>query len=416
MLPAQEFYILPTPDYHPLLSPPGPKRYTLTIMDNVFSSIAIIIVVSALSACFGILSRQPIVVAYIAAGVVLGPWGFSVVKNVHLVNDISHIGVVLLLFLAGLVLHPQRLLALFRKTMFITVLAGLVCSGVMFGLMLLWHYSVTESLLAGAAMLFSSTILVVKLLPTTTLHQQRMGSLCIAILVAQDLLAIALLLLLKGDRPDSWIAGVLMLAKGVAVITVIMLVEQFVIRPLMKRIDYYHEVLLLLSLGWCLGVAVATDYLGFSHEIGAFVAGLALARSPISLFLSEGLKFFRDFFLVLFFFTLGAGIDLGILRSVWMTALVGGVALLIVKPLLYRWLFIRSGESIPFSTEIGTRLGQSSEFSLIVAVVALDHGIISAQVSQLIQVITIFTMIVSSYLTVAFFPSPLGVKGKLLQE
>ena len=88
-------------------------------MDTVFFSIAIIIVVSAVSACLGVLSRQPIVVAYIAAGILLGPWGVSLVRNVELIKEISHIGVVMLLFLAGVVLHPQRLLILFRKTILI---------------------------------------------------------------------------------------------------------------------------------------------------------------------------------------------------------------------------------------------------------------------------------------------------------
>ena len=385
-------------------------------MEHVFFSIAIIIVVSAVSATLGILSRQPIVVAYIAAGVLLGPWGFSVIKNIEMIREISHIGVIMLLFLAGVVLHPQRLLALFRKTVLITVTAGIICSMAVAGLLLVWHFPLVESILAGVALLFSSTILVVKLLPTTTLHQQRMGSLCIAVLVAQDLLAIAILLFLNGERPDSLLRSILTPLMGIAGIALVMLGEQFVIRPLMKKTEYYHEVLLLLALGWCFGVAVLADAAGFSHEIGAFIAGLSLARSPISFFISEGLKFFRDFFLVLFFFTLGAQIDLSIIRVVWAPALMCALMLLGLKPLLYRWLFMRTGENGQFSTEIGIRLGQSSEFSLIVAVVAAGQAHISTNISQLIQVTTIFTMIISSYITVAFFPSPLGARGKLKQD
>lgn len=385
-------------------------------MEHVFFSIAIIIVVSAVSATLGILSRQPIVVAYIAAGVILGPWGFSIVENVELINEISHIGVIMLLFLAGVVLHPHRLLTLFRKTMLITLTVGIICSLAVTGLLLVWHFPLVESLLAGIALLFSSTILVVKLLPTTTLHQQRMGSLCIAVLVAQDLMAIAILLFLDGERPDSVFRSILIPLMGIAGIALVMVGEQFVIRPIMKKTEYYHEVLLLLALGWCFGIAVLADTAGFSHEIGAFIAGLSLARSPISFFISEGLKFFRDFFLVLFFFTLGAQIDLSIIRMVWAPALMCALMLLGLKPLLYRWLFMRTGENGQFSTEIGIRLGQSSEFSLIVAIVAAGQAHISTNVSQFIQVTTIFTMIISSYITVAFFPSPLGTKGKLKQD
>lgn len=392
------------------------ERYNSSTMEEIFSSIAVIIVVSALSACLGVITRQPIVVAYIAAGILLGPWGISVVKNVDLINDMSHIGVVLLLFLAGIVLHPQRLFSLFKKTMLITLSAGGICTVLLGGLLYMLKFSPVESLIGGGALLFSSTILVVKLLPTTTLHQQRMGSLCIAILVAQDLLAIAFLLFLKGERPDSWFGGFMMIGRGIVATAVILLAEQFLIRPLMKKIEYYHEVLMLLTLGWCFGISVGAKALGFSHEIGAFIAGLALARSPIAFYLSEGLKFFRDFFLVLFFFTLGAGIDLEVLLSMWRVVLAGGVILLVIKPALFRWLFIKSGEEPQFSKEIGVRLGQSSEFSLIVAIVAAKGGMICSELSQLIQGITILTMIVSSYLTVAFFPSPLASNRQLKQD
>lgn len=385
-------------------------------MDNVFFSIAIIVVVSSLSACAGILTRQPIVVAYIIAGIILGPWGLSLVRNTDIINEISHIGVVMLLFLAGIVLHPQRLVTLFRKTLLILLSAAILCTAVITALLLLWKFPPVEAVIAGTALLFSSTILVVKLLPTTTLHQKRMGSLCIAILVAQDLLAIAILLFFNGQHPETLGAGLLIPLKGVVFIALVLITEQFVIRPIMVKIEYYHEVLLLLALGWCFGASVAAQKIGFSHEIGAFVAGLSLARSPISYFLSEGLKFFRDFFLVLFFFTLGAQIDLKVIGQIWAPALVSGLLLLAIKPVLYRWLFIRSGETRQTSNEIGVRLGQSSEFSLIVAIVAEKEGFLGPAVSQLVQVTTIFTMVVSSYLTVAFFPSPLASRAKLKQD
>jgi Kef-type K+ transport system membrane component KefB len=385
-------------------------------MDHVFFSISLIIVMSALFACFGVVSRQPIVVAYIAAGIVLGPWGLSYVKNIDMINEISHIGVVMLLFLAGIVLHPQRLLALFKSVTLILLVSSLVSTLVLCLIFFLWGFSYFESIIAGTALLFSSTILVIKLLPTTTLHQKRMGSLCIAILVAQDMLAIVLLLFFNGERPDTFTDGLLIPLRGIAFIAGVLLLEQSLIRFVMRKIEYYHEVLLLLALGWCFGVSVIAEKIGFSHEIGAFIAGLSLARGPLSYFLSEGLKFFRDFFLVLFFFTLGAQIDFSLLRTIWAPALSGAVCILVMKPLLYRWLFIRTGETKKFGTEIGVRLGQASEFSLIVAVVATRQAMIRAEVSQMIQVTTIVTMIVSSYITVAFFPSPLSAKTELKQD
>jgi Kef-type K+ transport system membrane component KefB len=385
-------------------------------METIFFDIAVITVAAGAMAYLSLLARQPIIIGYILAGVALGPWGMSVVKHVEFIDEISHVGVTLLLFLAGLVLHPRRLIVLFRQTVAVTLVSALVFAVITAAVALAWGFGRREALLVGVSLMFSSTILVIKLMPTLTLHQQRMGSMCIAILVAQDLIAVMVLFLVSGPESHLPLDGVLAPVAGGAFIALAFVLERYVLRPMMHRIEHYHEALFLVALAWALAMALVARWVGFSDEVGAFVAGVALARSPIAAFLSEGLKFFRDYFLVLFFFALGAQMDLLLLQRMLVPAALLAFCIVIIKPTVYTLLLRWSGEKLPFGREVGIRMSQSSEFSLIVALTAVEGGMIGERTSQLIQLTTILTMIVSSYATVLLFPTPLGLKRGLKQD
>lgn len=184
----------------------------------------------------------------------------------------------------------------------------------------------------------------------------------------------------------------------------------------MQRVDRFHEMIFIIGLGWCFGVAVVFKLAGLSYEIGAFFAGVAIARHPISLFISEQLKPLRDFFLVLFFFSLGAKLNLAIIRSLWLPSLVLAVIFVIVRPWLFD-IFLRLVKvENSLAKEASVRLGQMSEFSLLIAIVAYELGIMNNQASQFIQLVTIFTIIASSYIVVFSYPTPIGVKEKLIQD
>lgn len=381
-----------------------------------FVDLGIVVVCSAILSWLALLLRQPIIVAYLLCGVLVGPWGFRLVGEVGFIDAVSRIGVTLLLFLAGIVLHPRRLMELFRQTI-------LIALGACFSTFLLaalfayfWGFHPKDSLYVGLALMFSSTILVVKLLPTTTLHQRKMGSASIAILIAEDLIAVGLLILMGTSMTGGAADLGLLPLKGLVLIGAVLVFEQFVLRRIMIFCDRFHETLYLLALAWCFGVAMAAARLGFSYEIGAFIAGVALARSPISLFLSEGLKPFRDFFLVLFFFVLGAKVDLFVAQKVLVPALVLGALFVLVKPVILYTLFRTGGESAGFAREIGLRLSQTSEFSLIVAHMGLVTGIMSTEASHLVELVTILTMIVSCYLVIFLYPTPLGTLKQLKQD
>jgi Kef-type K+ transport system membrane component KefB len=263
--------------------------------------------------------------------------------------------------------------------------------------------------------MFSSTIVGLKLLPTTVLHHRHTGEIMISILLLQDVIDIVLLLVLQaGIGQHALLADVGRLALALlGVCGLAYLVERYVLLPLIARFDVIQEYIFLLAIGWCLGLAELSVWLGLSHEIGAFVAGVALASSRISLFIAENLKPLRDFFLIIFFFTLGAGLDIKLLVDVLVPAIVLAAVVLALKPWVFRWLLSNAGESPPRAMEIGMRLGQGSEFTLLIAVLALETGVVRHQAAHLLELTTILSMMVSMYLIVWRYPTPIAVRDDL---
>lgn len=386
-------------------------------MDNFFFDIGFVVVASAVLSWFALKLHQPIIIAYIICGVIVGPSGLSLIKGVDFLDSVSRIGITLLLFLAGLVLHPRELAKLFKETSLITLISSVLSFLATFIFCIAWGFSHRESLIIGLVMMFSSTILVVKLLPTITLHQREMGAVSIAILIMQDMLAVGMLMFMNISKAGVTFSGIgFFVLKGVLLVAGVFLIERYILRPALESCETFHETLFLMTLGWCLGVAMLSEWLGYSLEMGAFIAGISLAQSSISLFLSEGLKPFRDFFLVLFFFVLGARMDLSALKGLIVPALLLGIIILVLRPLIFRMLFRWQGREKAFSKEIGFRLGQASEFSLIISVLALQIGQIGAHAAQLVQLSTLFTMIISSYIMIFFYPTPLGLRKGLKQD
>ena len=195
-----------------------------------------------------------------------------------------------------------------------------------------------------------------------------------------------------------------------------LLVVRYVLLPLIARFDRFHEYIFLLAVGWCLGMAEAAKALGLSEEIGAFIAGITIATSPISQYIAVNLKPLRDFFLILFFFAVGARFDLAMLEQIWLPAVVLAVLVLTLKPVTYRWLFKGMSESSNMAWDLGFRLGQASEFSLLIAYVAVAAGLISTEASMLVQATTIMTLLASSYIVVLNYPTPIAISDRLRRD
>lgn len=369
-------------------------------------------------ATVALMTRQSLLVAYIALGVLFGPWGLQWISDPDVITHMSDIGIIFLLFLLGLNLDPKSLVHLLKNTMVVTLVSSLIFGILGYGIAYAFHYTVVESLVVAACMMFSSTIIGLKLLPTTILHHQRTGEVVISILLLQDIIAILVMMGLDayGGAGDVKIKLLVMVLGLPGLFVFCMLFERFVLIKLIAKYDRIQEYIFLLAIGWCLGIAELAAVMGLSHEIGAFIAGICIATSPISLFIAESLKPLRDFFLILFFFSLGAALNIQVLESVIVPTVILAVVMMVMKPIVFRFLLKGTHEAKDRALEIGVRLGQVSEFSLLVAYVAKQQAVIGDSAYYLIQAATILTFILSSYIIVMKYPTPISLSEKLRKD
>jgi len=387
-------------------------------MSSMAFSIFVIFVGAAVLTTLALYARQAMLVAYILLGVMLGPWGFGLISDTALIEDIANIGIMFLLYLLGLDLLPQQLWRMLGEALRVTLVSSALFCSLGFAMGWFFGFPVWDALLIGIVFVFSSTIIGLKLLPTTTLHHRHTGQVIISVLLIQDLIAITVLLLLQGYGKGGDLVldiGTQLLYLPVLII-ISYLIERFVLIKLIARFDQIHEYIFLLAIAWCLGIAELSVVLGLSREIGAFIAGVTLAASPIALFITERLKPLRDFFLIMFFFALGASFNVGVLMDVLIPALALALAVLAIKPYIFKTLLVQAGETKQMSMEVGVRLGQLSEFSLLIAVLAAKTLFIAEQTSYMIEMATLFTFIVSPYLIVMRFPTPIAVTDRLRRD
>lgn len=386
--------------------------------ESIVFLVFVIFTGAALLATVALYARQSLIVAYILLGALLGPWGLGVISDIDFVREISQFGIIFLLFLLGLDLDPQRMLSMLGKAALITLLSAAAFALTGFGVAQAFGFTLIDSVIIGFTMMFSSTIIGLKLLPTTVLHHKHMGEIIISVLLLQDLLAIVVLIVLNSmGQPGQLLDRLLHAALALpALIIVVVLVERFVLNRLLARFDTIREYIFLVAIGWCLGVAQLALTLGLSYEIGAFIAGVSLASRPIAMFITESLKPLRDFFLILFFFALGAQFNLHALGGIIYPALVLALAALIGKPWFFSWLLKRANEEPKIAQEVGVRLGQVSEFSLLIAMLGAQTGVLSRLASELVQLTMLLTFMVSSYYIVMKFPTPIAVTDRLRRD
>ena len=387
-------------------------------LESITFSFFLIFTGAAILASLALYTRQPLLVAYIVLGALLGPSGFAFINNTDLLSDISHIGIIFLLFLLGLDMQPSNLYHMLKKATFVALVSSAIFALIGYGIAIIFGFSHPESLVIGIAMMFSSTIIGIKLLPTTVLHHRHTGELVVGLLLLQDLIAIFVLLVLytneTGDASFKSYATTI-LALPLLIFLAIVFVRLILLR-LIQKFDRFQEYIFLVAIGWCLGLSEAAQLMGLSSEIGAFIAGVTVATSPIAQFIAISLKPLRDFFLILFFFSIGASFKLALLDEVLVPALILTTLMLTLKPTVFRLLLTRISETKDLAWEIGFRLGQISEFSLLIAYIATGIHMIGEEASHLIQATAILSFLFSSYLVVLRYPTPIAVSDKLRRD
>ena len=363
-------------------------------------------------------SRQTLLIAYIFSGMLFGPYGLKLIPNVNIVHSIGDVGILFLLFLLGLHLPPQKLICMLKKISWVGVSTS--CIFFLFGFLMTmaFRFPLVDAVLVGVGLMFSSTIIGIKLLPTTVLHHQHTGELMISVLLWQDILAIAVMIIIRAfSGAGNFSEEVLLVVIGFpTILLLVYALNRWILMPLLTRFSRIKEYVFLLAIAWCLSIAELSTVLGLSSEVGAFIAGVSLAMSPIALYIAESLKPLRDFFLVLFFFAVGANFDWHYLPVIAAPAILIALGVLVIKPFSYRWALSSVEETKNVAWEVGVRLGQVSEFALIISFMALSAQLISQQSGYLVQAAFILSSVFSGYWVVLKYPTPVAMNERLRRD
>lgn len=370
-------------------------------MDTIFIELSVIIAVAVGVSLFMRLIRQPMIIGHIITGLLVGPAVFDLIKSGETIGVFSDFGIALLLFIVGLGLNPRIIREVGKIAGGIAFVKIGVTTGVGFLLARALSFGVTESLLTGLALSFSSTIIILKLLADKKELTRLYGKISIGFLLVEDIIATFALVVVAaaagGDGVSLSDFG-LLIAKFGGLITALILIRALVINNLKHIIAKSQDFLFLFSIGWALGIAALFQYFGFSLEIGALMAGVVMASLPYSQEISSRLKVLRDFFIVLFFIGLGSHLELHNMTAVLPKALLFSLIVLIGNPLVVMTVMGISGYTKKTSFKTGMTGSQVSEFSLILLLLAERSQLASQEIVSLVTMVALITIATSTYM------------------
>jgi len=370
----------------------------------IVRDLGLIVVVGAICLILGQRFRTPSIVAYIVAGLLLGPIT-GLISASEAVDLIAEVGIALLLFLVGLELSLDRI----RDVGKVAVIAGLgqvvftAAGG--FGLAILLGFGWLEAVFIATALTFSSTVVVVKLLDQKGELNALYGRIAVGIFLVQDLVVIVVLTFLAGlGEAEAIEAGATIRSLGIAflgmglLLVVALLSARYVLPRLFRWIAGAPEPLLIWSLCWCFLFVLGAEAMNLSLEIGAFLAGVSLAQLPYNHEFQRRVHPLMNFFIAVFFVSLGIQMQLGAALEHLAAASALSLFVLIGNPLIFMLIIARLGygERPAFLTSV--TVAQISEFSFIFAGVGMAAGLIQPEILSLITVVGLITIAISSYM------------------
>ncbi|MEA5532613.1 cation:proton antiporter family protein [Crocosphaera sp. XPORK-15E] len=371
---------------------------------NVFSEIACILAIATVVGALALWLRQPLIMAFIIVGILIGPAGLGLVSANEEVELLAELGIALLLFVVGLKLDPHEIQAVGP----VAIIAGmgqiLLTGGLGYLLAILLGFTGISAFYIGLTLTFSSTIIVVKLLSDKREIDALHGRIALGVLIVQDLVVVvAMILLTAFSETSNQSLGqeiITVFLKGSFFLLCIALLTRYVLPKLLHTLAYSTELLLIFSIAWAISLAAIGDSLGFSKEVGAFMAGVALASTSYRATLGARLVSLRDFLLLFFFINLGIHINVEHLGTEVFSAIILSLFVLLGKPLMLMVLVSRMGYRKYTSMITSLSLGQISEFSLIIATLGVSLGHINDNILGLITLVGLITMGVSTYMII----------------
>jgi Kef-type K+ transport system membrane component KefB/voltage-gated potassium channel Kch len=372
------------------------------MIDPIFIQLAIVLSLAFVLSFISRALKQPLILGYIIAGVILSPFIIQL-GTTNVLQTLSEFGVAFLLFIVGLHMNPKSI----KEVGVPALLIGIGQMVFTFSVGFLVSYKalnigMMSSIYVGMAVAFSSTIIAMKLISDKNGLDSIYGKISIGVLILQDIVAIFALMFISASSSGLSLGSFAInsLLSGIGLLIVLSLFGFFVLPKLTRFIAGSQELLFLFSITWAFGVAALFGVIGFSAEIGALIAGVLLSVSPYGAEIGSRIRPLRDFFLILFFIILGFNIQITNIGGIIVPSLILSAVVLIAKPLILMILSALFGYTKRNNFLIGITLGQVSEFSLVLLALGLSLGQVSQTIVSIVTLTAIITITISSYLTV----------------
>lgn len=366
---------------------------------SIFYQLSIVMVIAAGVSLLMRALRQPLIIGYILTGILVGPSLLGIIHSHEAFESFSQIGITLLLFVIGLGLNVS-VIKNTGKPVFLIILSVLIGVGLLGALIAAaLGFDTKSSLVMATALLFSSTIIVVKSLSDKKEQSRLYGQIAIGVLLVEDLVAtIALLLVSTGtSATDNAPDLTTLLLRGCFLAGALTIIGGYILPKLSRTFASSQELLYVFGLAWAFGVASAFYWSGFSIEVGALFAGVALAHLPYVQAIASKLKPLRDFFIVLFFIGLGEELGVKNLSDAMVPAILFSAVILISKPLLIMGSLGFLGYTKQTSFKAAIHLSQISEFSIVLVVLAASNGTADQRLIAITALTALITIAISAY-------------------
>lgn len=370
--------------------------------ETIFAELSLIIAIAAIISLIMRLIRQPLIIGYILTGIIVGPSVLHLVESAQTIEVFASIGIALLLFIIGLGLNPRVI----REVGKVATVTGVF--QVLFTTAIGWvwgsvlGFSRLESLFFGLALAFSSTIIILKLLTDKKEQGRLYGKIATGFLLVQDIIAATALFFVTAKSAGGFSPNQLLLLglKGAIIAVPLFFIGMVVLPRMHKFVAGSQEFLFLFAIGWGFGAAALFQHAGFSLEVGALLAGVSLAGLPYAQEISARLRPLRDFFIIVFFITLGTGLSFGHLSLLIPAIVLGTLTVIILKPLIVLGLMGILGYTKRTSFKTAVTTAQVSEFSLVLLALANKQGLVSNDLVAILTMIALITIAVSSYMII----------------
>jgi len=368
---------------------------------SIFTQISLVIAIAALISIIMRVLKQPLIMSYIITGIVVGPSVLNIVHAEDAFESFSELGITLLLFVIGLGLNAGVIRSLGRVSITTASLLLVAVGSAGYGASLFLGFNHVTSLVIGVSLFFSSTIIILKVLSDSKETSRLFGQIAIGIILVDDVVAtIALVVISAFSSQEAFTPltiGMLVL-KALILGGALTFLSIYVMPRATRFFAKSQEILFLFSIAWGMIVATAFEVAGFSTEVGALFAGVCLAGLPYATEMASKLKPLRDFFIVIFFVTLGGTFTFSAIAENLIPALLISLIVIIGKP-----FFVIVGLGMQRYTKLtsfkaAVHLSQISEFSIILVIFAASTGVIEHRAVALITLVALITIGVSTYL------------------